>query len=183
MTDFNNDQLSEIHCLNLFDLNNTHVGLKVHHTAKPDRIEAMKRLFEKGLVTQEDGGYLTSLGQEAAELAQGLQSILRPVESVPSETDTADLKQTEIEAAVFRHFIGHLDQHKEVQNIDLMILASFCRNCLSKWYVSEAEKLGVTTTYDEARERVYGMPYEQWKTQYQTEATAEQMKAFKEKNS
>ena len=78
MTDFNNDQLNEIHCLNLFDLNNTQEGLKVHHTAKPESIAAMKRLHAKGLVSQEDGGYLTSLGQEAAEFAQSLLSILRP---------------------------------------------------------------------------------------------------------
>ncbi len=77
MTDFNNEQLDEIHCLNLFDLNNTQVGLKVHHTAKPESIAAMKRLFEKGLVDHDDGGYLTPLGQEAAEFAQGLLSILR----------------------------------------------------------------------------------------------------------
>ena len=78
MTDFNNDQLDEIHCLNLFDLNNTQVGLKVHHTANPESIAAMKRLYTKGLVSQDDGGYLTPLGQEAAEFAQSLLSILRP---------------------------------------------------------------------------------------------------------
>lgn len=78
MTDFNKDQLDEIHCLNLFDLKNTQVGLKVHHTAKPESITAMKRLFEKGLVSEDDGGYLTPLGQEAAELAQSLLLILRP---------------------------------------------------------------------------------------------------------
>ncbi len=78
MTDFNNKQLDEIHCLNLFDLNNTQAGIKVHHTAKPESIAAMKRLYKKGLVTNDDGGYLTALGQEAAEFAQGLLSILRP---------------------------------------------------------------------------------------------------------
>ncbi len=78
MTNFNAEQLDEIHCLNLFDLNNTQTGLKVHHTATPESISAMKRLYKKGLVTQDDGGYLTPLGQEAAEFAQGLLSILRP---------------------------------------------------------------------------------------------------------
>jgi len=77
MTEFTNDQLEEIHCLVLFDLNNTHEGLKVHHTARSETIAAIKRLHKKGLITQEDGGYLTSLGQEAAEFAQGLRSILR----------------------------------------------------------------------------------------------------------
>jgi uncharacterized protein (TIGR02647 family) len=78
MTDFNNEQLDEIHCLNLFDLKNTQVGLKVHNTAKPESIAAMKRLYEKGLVSEDDGGYLTAPGQEAAELAQSLLVILRP---------------------------------------------------------------------------------------------------------
>lgn len=77
MTEFSNEQLEEIHCLNLFDLNNTHEGLKVHHTAREETIDAIERLHKKGLVTQADGGYLTSLGQEAAEFIQGLQSILR----------------------------------------------------------------------------------------------------------
>ena len=77
MTDFNNDQQREIHCLMLFDLNNTHEGLKVHQSAAKETIDAMKRLHHKGMTTQEDGGYLTNLGREAAEFAQGLQSILR----------------------------------------------------------------------------------------------------------
>jgi len=81
MNDFNNEQLDEIHCLNLFDLNNTTEGLKVHNNAKPETITAMQRLFDKGIVTQSDGGYLTVLGQEAAEFAQGLLSILRPAET------------------------------------------------------------------------------------------------------
>ena len=72
-------------------------------------------------------------------------------------------KNTEIEAAVFRRLLEHLDNHKEVQNIDLMILADFCRNCLAKWYVSAAEERGETLDYEAAREIVYGMPYAQWK--------------------
>lgn len=77
MHEFSNEQLEEIHCLALFDLSNTHEGLKVHHTARPETIEAIGRLYAKGLVSQQDGGYLTSLGQEAAEFVQGLKSILR----------------------------------------------------------------------------------------------------------
>jgi hypothetical protein len=84
----------------------------------------------------------------------------------------------EIEAAVFRRFLQHLDAHKEVQNIDLMILADFCRNCLAKWYLAAAEERGEVLDYDQAREIIYGMPYEQWKTLYQSEATPEQKAAF-----
>lgn len=77
-------------------------------------------------------------------------------------TDTRD-----IEAAVFRRLLAHLDAHKEVQNIDLMNLAGFCRNCLAKWYAAEAAERGVEMDYDAARERVYGMPYSEWKAKYQ----------------
>jgi len=87
-------------------------------------------------------------------------------------------KQTEIEAAVFRRLLSHLDNHKEAQNIDLMILADFCRNCLAKWMVSEAEERGVEIDYEQAREKVYGMPYGEWKDKHQTKATPEQMAAF-----
>jgi len=83
-----------------------------------------------------------------------------------------------IEAAVFRRLLAHLDSRKDVQNIDLMNLAGFCRNCLSKWYLAAAEDAGRTIDYDQARERIYGMPYERWKEQYQTPATAQQMAAF-----
>jgi hypothetical protein len=85
---------------------------------------------------------------------------------------------TEIEAAVFRRLLQHLDDNKEVQNIELMNLAGFCRNCLSKWYRAAALDAGVEVTDAEARERVYGMPYGQWKEKYQREATAEQNAAF-----
>ena len=77
MTEFTRDQLEEIHCLTLFDLNNTTEGLKVHHTARAETISAMKSLHSKGLISQDDGGYLTSLGQEAAEFVNGLRTILR----------------------------------------------------------------------------------------------------------
>jgi len=93
-------------------------------------------------------------------------------------------KQTEleIEAAVFRRLLAHLDNNKDVQNIDLMNLASFCRNCLSKWYMAEAESRGESVDYDAARERVYGEPYNDWKQKYQKEATPEQLAAFAAKN-
>ncbi len=84
----------------------------------------------------------------------------------------------EIEAATFKRLLEHLDAHKEVQNIDLMNLASFCRNCLSKWYSAEAKSRGVDVEYESAREIVYGMPYAQWKEKYQLEANAEQLQKF-----
>lgn len=87
-------------------------------------------------------------------------------------------KRLEIEAATFRRLISHLDANKDVQNIDLMNLASFCRNCLSKWYRAEAEERGIELDYESAREVVYGMPYALWKEKYQTEATQAQLDKF-----
>ena len=87
---------------------------------------------------------------------------------------------TEIQAAVFRRLVAHLDENKDVQNIDLMNLAGFCRNCLSKWYRAAAEDLGLEVDYEQARELVYGMPYAQWKAQFQTEASSEQLESFDE---
>lgn len=92
-------------------------------------------------------------------------------------------KVTDIEAAVFRRLLKHLDENKQVQNIDLMNLANFCRNCLSKWYVAEAEQRGEAIDYEQAREIVYGMPYAEWKEKYQAPATPEQLKAFEAKQS
>lgn len=89
--------------------------------------------------------------------------------------------KTEIEAAVFRHLLEHLDQRKDVQNIDLMNLAGFCRNCLAKWYVAAAAERGETLSYEEARTLVYGMPYAQWKDLYQKEASKDQQQNY-EKN-
>jgi hypothetical protein len=83
-----------------------------------------------------------------------------------------------IEAAVFRRLLEHLDSRKDVQNIELMNLAGFCRNCLSKWYVAAAAERGEVIDYEAARERVYGMPYARWKATYQTEATPAQRAAF-----
>lgn len=93
-------------------------------------------------------------------------------------TDT----RTEIEAAAFRRLVDHLREHTEVQNIDLMNLAGFCRNCLSKWYRAAAEDKGIELDYEEAREIVYGMPYADWKSKYQVEASAEQQAAFDNRN-
>lgn len=87
----------------------------------------------------------------------------------------------EIEAATLRRLLDHLRNHPEVQNIDLMILADFCRNCLAKWYRSAAEERGIPLSYDDAREIIYGMPYEQWKEQHQPEATPEQLAAFQKR--
>ena len=87
-------------------------------------------------------------------------------------------KTTEIEAAVLRRLLQHLDERKDVQNIDLMNLAGFCRNCLAKWMVTAAEAQGESLNYEQARERIYGMPYEQWKAQYQKDASAEQLAKF-----
>ncbi|MCK2183141.1 DUF1244 domain-containing protein [Halomonas getboli] len=89
-----------------------------------------------------------------------------------------DSTRTELEAAAFRRLLSHLDAHKEVQNIELMILADFCRNCLSKWLVAAAEERGETLDYEAAREYVYGMPYSEWKNLYQAKATPEQLDAF-----
>jgi len=87
----------------------------------------------------------------------------------------------EIESEVFRALIKHLQNKTEVQNIDLMNLADFCRNCLSKWYVAAAKDKGVEISYDDARKIVYGMPYSDWKSKYQKEASQEQLEEFNSK--
>ena len=84
----------------------------------------------------------------------------------------------ELEAAAFRRLLQHLTERSEVQNIALMNLAGFCRNCLSKWYRAAAEERGIEMSYEEARKIVYGMPYDEWKQRFQTEASAEQKAAF-----
>jgi uncharacterized protein len=92
---------------------------------------------------------------------------------------TIDKKtETELEAAVFRRLVEHLRSRKDVQNIDLMNLAGFCRNCLSNWYEEAAKQMNVAVSRDEARERVYGMPYDEWKSKHQREATADQKRGF-----
>ncbi|MEJ8566307.1 DUF1244 domain-containing protein [Elongatibacter sediminis] len=86
--------------------------------------------------------------------------------------------RTELEAEVLRTLIGHLNKRSDVQNIDLMNLAGFCRNCLSKWYAAAAERRGLELSKDEARQHIYGMPYGEWKEKYQKEASPEQREAF-----
>lgn len=93
-------------------------------------------------------------------------------------TETA----TDIEAQVFRRLLEHLDNNKDVQNIELMNLANFCRNCLSKWYVTAANDKGIEIEYEAARERIYGMPYAEWKDRFQQPATPEQLAAFQKKS-
>lgn len=89
--------------------------------------------------------------------------------------------QDKLDAAAFRRLLSHLDNRKDVQNIDLMILANFCRNCLGKWYKSAADEQGVEMSSEQARERVYGMPYSEWKENYQLPATPEQLAAFEKR--
>ncbi len=89
-----------------------------------------------------------------------------------------DKTRIELEAAAFRRLVEHLRAHTDVQNIDLMNLASFCRNCLSKWYSAAAKDRGLEIDYETAREIVYGMPYGEWKAKYQKEATPDQKAAF-----
>ena len=87
--------------------------------------------------------------------------------------------QDKLDAAAFRRLVSHLQNRTDVQNIELMILADFCRNCLGNWYREAAEADGIELSTEQARERVYGMPYAEWKQKHQTEATPEQMAAFK----
>ena len=89
-----------------------------------------------------------------------------------------DATRTELEAAAFRRLLAHLDSRKDVQNIQLMNLAGFCRNCLSKWLVAEADSRELNLSYDDAREWVYGMPYEVWKAEHQRPATPEELAKF-----
>ena len=93
-----------------------------------------------------------------------------------------DKTRTELEAAAFRKLVEHLRARTDVQNIDLMTLAGFCRNCLSRWYREAATEQGLTLADPEAREIVYGMPYKEWQAKYQKEATAEQKAAYAKAN-
>lgn len=97
-----------------------------------------------------------------------------------SAPEIDETTRTELEAAAFRRLVAHLRERTDVQNIDLMNLAGFCRNCLSKWYAAAAAERGVAMTYDEARTVVYGMPFGEWKRRYQVEANAEQQRLFEE---
>ena len=104
--------------------------------------------------------------------------MIRPTSANAETREMNDQQRTELEAAAFRRLVQHLRNRPDVQNIDLMNLAGFCRNCLSKWYKAAADDLEVEVGIDQAREEVYGMPYGEWKKRYQKEATAEQQATF-----
>jgi len=89
--------------------------------------------------------------------------------------------QIELEAAAFRRLVSHLQKETDVQNIDIMILAGFCRNCLAKWLTAEAQEQNVELDFEDAREQVYGMPYSEWKDKYQLKATTEQLAAYEQR--
>ena len=93
-------------------------------------------------------------------------------------TNPNERQMVELEAAVFRRLVEHLRERTDVQNLDLMNLAGFCRNCLSNWMKDAADAQGIEMSKDESREFVYGMPYDEWKKRYQREATPEQLAAF-----
>ncbi len=94
------------------------------------------------------------------------------------QTTLSQAQKDALDAATFRRLLKHLDENKDVQNIDLMILANFCRNCLSKWYKAEADAQNISVDMDTARMRVYGMDYTEWKDKFQPPATPEQLEAF-----
>jgi hypothetical protein len=96
------------------------------------------------------------------------------------KSDITEQQRTEIEAAVFRKMIEHFQKHPEVQNIDLMNLSYFCRNCFSKWYKGAAGEHGIELDYDQAREVIYGMPFSQYKSNHQEKASEEQLVAFQD---
>jgi uncharacterized protein len=101
-------------------------------------------------------------------------------------TRHSDLKpsdQDRLDAATFRRLLAHLDDNKDVQNIDLMILADFCRNCFGKWYKTAADDAGIEVSSDEARTRIYGMAYKDWKARYQKPASPEKMAALEARHS
>ncbi|KAF1052264.1 MAG: hypothetical protein GAK43_02007 [Stenotrophomonas maltophilia] len=99
--------------------------------------------------------------------------------SKPSPVEhLSEAQRMELEAAAFRTLVQHLRDRKDVQNIDLMNLAGFCRNCLSKWYKAAADDQGLDVSADQAREEIYGMPYSEWKAKHQTEASPQQLAAF-----
>ena len=93
-----------------------------------------------------------------------------------------NIKREELEAATFRRLLNHLSNRTDVQNLDLMNMAGFCRNCLSRWYSEEAEKKGVEIDKDQARELIYGMPYEKWKSIYQTDRSSAEVEKVMNKN-
>src|SRR5271168_950688 len=107
-----------------------------------------------------------------------ISSLYKHRQRFPQDRPMDDTTRTELEAAAFRRLVEHLRERTDVQNIDLMNLAGFCRNCLSRWYREAAEQRGVALADPDAREIVYGMPYKEWQTRYQKPATTEQQGAF-----
>ena len=95
------------------------------------------------------------------------------------QTAITEQQRLELEAAAFRRLLQHLGERSDVQNIDLMNLAGFCRNCLGKWYKAAADERGIELSADAARDTIYGMSYDEWKEKYQKEATPEQQEAFR----
>ncbi len=96
-----------------------------------------------------------------------------------NDTNSVTARATDLEAATLRRLLAHLNENRpDVQNIDMMILAGFCRNCLADWYREAAEAVGMAMTREQAREAIYGMPFPEWKAKYQIEATAEKLAAF-----
>jgi len=112
-----------------------------------------------------------------------IAEIRHGAEQGTKETTMDNTTRTELEAVAFRRLLEHLRTRTDVQNIDLMNLAGFCRNCLSNWLKDAADAKGAPMTKDESREAVYGMPYDEWKAKYQREATAEQLDAMKKVHS
>lgn len=100
---------------------------------------------------------------------------------IPNTVQIDERTQTELESAVFRRLLRHLQEHPDVQNIDLMITADFCRNCLAKWLQEAADQRNILIDEAKARKLVYGEPYESWKSKYQRDATPEQLQAFEER--
>ena len=107
--------------------------------------------------------------------------MIRPTSANAETRDMNEQERTELEAAAFRRLVQHLRTRPDVQNIELMMVADFCRNCLAKWYSAAASEKGLAFGYAEAQEMVYGMPYAEWKTLHQREATSEQLQAFEER--
>ena len=112
--------------------------------------------------------------------AGGLTNIRPGNSSIPRERIMDDQTRTELEAAAFRSLVDHLRKRTDVQNIDLMTLSGFCRNCLSRWYAEAAAERGIEIDYESAREIVYGMPYSEFKKKHHKEASPEQIAAMKE---
>ena len=127
------------------------------------------RTAARAKVTRRGGAAKPRKPMRAKTTAQRRRTIAREPAVAPD---------TELEAAAFRRLVAHFDSRKDVQNIELMILAGFCRNCLSRWLVEAAQERGLELDMDRARDKVYGMPYAQWKERYQPPATAEQMQRF-----